>query len=222
MNSDISIILILIYSGESWGSQSSEFSGTLLCLQRLKLSLYIKRGCASIRHPLTPKSVIFAFPFPSPSYLKCVKLPCKNKKFLKTWNMILPRFEGAHRAHWKASLSYLIKFSMLKSISFVVGTVPLKRSLFFLELSIVVNDQFQVTLYFRLPGVYDMTLGWSGNLLSWFLSWNISFDSEKQVEQFSSPLSSTWSSLQSVAQMIEMKSWGCNCCFLHSEVHWWC
>ena len=55
---------------------------------------------------------------------------------------------------------------MLKSISFVVGTEPLKRSLFFLELSIVVYDQFQATLYFRLPGVYDMTLGWSGKLLS--------------------------------------------------------
>ena len=152
-------------------------------------------------------------------------IPCKTldeaTKILVSLS-IPTRFEGAHCAHWKSSLSYLIKFSMLKSISFVVGTVPLKRSLFFLELSIVVNDQFQASLYFRLPGVYDMTLGWSGKLLSWFLSWNISFDSEKQVEQFSSPLSSTWSSLQSVVQMIEMRSWGCNCCFLLSEVHWWC
>ena len=35
---------------------------------------YKVRFCVrqSVRYPLTPKSVIFAFAFPSPSYLKCV------------------------------------------------------------------------------------------------------------------------------------------------------
>ena len=79
------------------------------------LSLYIKRGCLFV--PLWPKKCYFRsillnfvnfvnfaqfcaiFPFLSQSqwYFCFVK---------RRWNMILPRFEGAHRAHWKASYYY--------------------------------------------------------------------------------------------------------------------
>ena len=44
----------------------------ILGLRLFKSSLYIKRGCTSVHYPMTPKMVVFAFAFPSPSYLKCV------------------------------------------------------------------------------------------------------------------------------------------------------
>ena len=58
--------------------------------------------CPSVRPPLTPKSDIFAQFFS----ILCVHFMLSQWYFCfvkRRWNTILPRFEGAHIAYWKAS-----------------------------------------------------------------------------------------------------------------------
>ena len=82
------------------------------------ISLYIKRGCACVRPlPFDPKKCYFSLLlFCPPPITNVLYLPCKNKKFPKRWNMILPRFEGAHRRHWKASIVYFIDVHIITQL----------------------------------------------------------------------------------------------------------
>ena len=99
-----------------WLRQKQQWFCKLLQNFNSCISLYIKRGYACVRS--------------SPSYLKCVIFAqfCASVTFWpqkvlfllnfahyfmlsqwyfcfvkRRWNTILPRFEGAHRAHWQAS-----------------------------------------------------------------------------------------------------------------------